>query len=306
MDQLFKHEMEALLTQSIEILDNRYGMDKNMGNKNKTTEYLNRYIKIYNNTKPEEHYIYFKKLYKKYKTVIPETLNNDSWLVEGGIEIKFGEYNKFLKDKCDNIKIMISKIYNCAVELQNSAMKNTLGLSEEVVSKNKDLIRPSILLLHLMRIFYSVVSETNKPSLIKIIDTLEKELNVSNKIIKPPPNLLEQCGFGPHLLQNGGEKSSVAGVFNMITSFCKASGIDVPEDMNPPTDGQLVEALNSVMQNDLAKNLFETVSSSLKSNDKSDNAMKSLIQNIFTPENVEGFKDTLIKTAEIAQENSNK
>jgi hypothetical protein len=306
MDQLFKHEMEALLTQSIEILDNRYGLDKNMGNKNKTTEYLTRYSKIYKNTDPEEHHIYFEKLYKKYKNVIPETLNNDSWLVEGGIEIKFGEYNKLLKDKCENIKIMISKIYNCAVELQNSALKNTQGLSGEIVSKNKDLIRPSILLLHLMRIFYSVVSETDKQSLIKIIDTLEKELNVSNKIITSTPNLLEQCGFGPHLLQNGGEKSSIAGVFNMITSFCKASGIDVPEDMTPPTDGQLVEALNGVMQNDLAKNLFETVSSSLKSNDKSDNAMKSMIQKIFTPENVEGFKDTLIKTAEIAQENSNK
>lgn len=306
MDQLFKHEMEALLTQSIEILDNRYGLDKNMGNKNKTTEYLNRYTKIYNNTKPEEHHVYFKKLYKKYKNAIPETLNNDSWLVAGEIEIKFGEYNKLLKDKCDNIKIMISKIYNCAVELQTSALKNTKGLSGEIVSKNKDLIRPSILLLHLMRIFYSVVSETNKQSLIKIIDTLEKELNVSNKIIPSNPNLLEQFGLGPHLLQNGGETSSIAGVFNMITSFCKASGIEVPDDMKPPTDGQLVEALNGVMQNDLAKNLFETVSSSLKSNDKSDNAMKSMIQKIFTPENVEGFKDTLIKTAEIAQENSNK
>ena len=157
-DELFDREMKSLFTQSLEILNLRYNVSVNLGKPKKDIAYLNRYKSIYTATKPSEHFIYFEKLLENKGNLIVKTLTNDDWLRNGNVIIQFGEGVKGLSEKCKDIKILLSKVYTCALELQESAKKLVSELSDEY-AQNRDLIRPSIILLHLMRIFYAIATD---------------------------------------------------------------------------------------------------------------------------------------------------
>jgi hypothetical protein len=231
--------------------------------------------------------------------VILKSLDNDNWIKNGNIVIQLGEHLD-VKDKFKNYKIMLSKIYQCAIELQESAIKTSSGLSSTLTTQNKDLIRPSILLLHLMRLFYAVCQEEDKNKLLEVIGVLEKDLNVKNRLVKP--SLLPQ--LGPHLMADGGNGSSLAPVFDVATNLMKQVGLPVPDDVKAPTDGQIIDVLQTIKNNEAVVNLFQTVADSFKNNQDFASLATDFMQNMLKPEQMEGFKNSILKTAEVAKDAS--
>src|SRR6516162_1612702 len=101
MTDLFDQEIKSLFTQSLEILNQRYGMK--LGETKKEIICLNRYKDIYEKTSPEDHTGYFLKLFNTKKFLIFKTLDNDTWLKSGNVVIQLGEDLDEHQDKFKNI-----------------------------------------------------------------------------------------------------------------------------------------------------------------------------------------------------------
>src|SRR3989338_4112537 len=153
---MFDREFRSLVKQAQETIQARYGMTMELGDARPELTCLNRYINIYNNMVPEEHYCYFETLYNRNRSAILNCVKDDRWIRTGRLLIQFGEGMKGMERKCELIRIMLSDIFLIACDLQDSAIKS-LDVIDEAFAQaagGKDLIRPQILLLHLTRIFY--------------------------------------------------------------------------------------------------------------------------------------------------------
>lgn len=289
-EELFDREIKSLFTQSLEILNIRYNVSVNLGKPKKDIAYLNRYKSIYTATKPSEHFGYFETLLEDKRKFILNTLDNDDWLKNGNIVIQFGEGIKGLSDKCKDIKILLSNIYNCAIELQESAKKLVSDLSDEY-AQNRDLIRPSIILLHLMRIFYAICEEEDKKTIGLIVTKLEIDLNIKVRTVK---------SFTPSL---GGE-SGFEGIFNIAKSAMAAGGIELPEEIQAPTNDQFKEVMQTLFSNDGAKSIFQKLAASLQNNDDVTTTMQNILHTAMDPETLKNIQSSFLQTAEIAKENT--
>src|SRR5579862_6128979 len=168
----FDEQFRAFVKQAQETINERYGKILEFGSENMDLLCLNRYLHIYNQMdSPSEHYRYFETLFNKNRQNILNLLMtsldpnkegielSDNWIRSGKIVIQFGDGVKLEKEKEEKMKqyrINISNIYLVACDLQQQAEKTRDGIDEQFVSGvgGLDLIRPHILLLHLMRIFY--------------------------------------------------------------------------------------------------------------------------------------------------------
>lgn len=289
---LFDRELKALFKESLEILNCRYGVSASLGKVRKEITYLERYQSIYKATTPDEHHIYFENLFEEKRRLIFKTLTNDTWLKEGNVVIQFGEGFKGLSEKCKDIKILLSNIYNCAIELQDSAQKIAANLSEEC-AQNKDLIRPSIFLLHLMRIFYVVADEHDKKPVGDIITTLENDLNIKVKTVKPEGTFNATPG-----------DSGLETIFNVAKGAMKLGGLEVSDDIQAPTVAQFGEVLQTLFSNDGTRSLFQKFSDSLKNNDDMETTVQNLLRTAVDPETMQSIQQSFMQTAEIAKENT--
>ena len=294
----FDKEFRALISQLDDILKKRYELESSVGRTRKETICLNRYFEIYKQMDPSEHYIYFENLLQRHKLSILDSLNNDDWL-KNDIVIQFGEHIKGFNKKCENIKIMLSEIYICACFLRSSAEKTLSDLSSDLSKSNVDLIRPSIILLHLMRIFYILCDEEQlKPSLGIIVTQLENDLNIKNKTIPiPQTNLLSN--FNP-----ADAISLITSMFSSATSALKSSGVELPDDFQLPSNEQMSQVLTNVLENEGTKNILNTLSNSLKSKQDVGSTIQSLLASVNDPATLEVMNNSLLKTAEIAKENT--
>ena len=286
--ELFDREMKSLFAQSLEILNLRYGVSANLGKVKKDIIFLNRYKSIYTATNPSEHFVYFQSLLEDKRKSIFKSLENDDWLKNGDVIIQFGEGVKGLSEKCKDIKILLSNIYNCALDLQESAKKLVSDLSDEY-SQNRDLIRPSIILLHLMRIFYAICNEEDRKSIGDIVTTLEVDLNIRVKTVKPPQILGE---------------SSFESIFNIAKTAMQAGGIELPDDIKAPTNDQFQEVLTTLFSNDGTKSLFQKFAATLKNTDDIGTTVQNLFQTAIDPDTMKSIQSSLLQTAEIAKENT--
>lgn len=294
MTELFDSEIQSLFKQSQSILNSRYN-----GKPRKEVGYLERYISIYSRMKaPEEFFRDFKNLYSLYRYNILNTLDDDKWLREGDVVIRFGEGIPALDEKCKDIKIMLSHIYKCATELRDIAKETFVGLSDDLIADNKDLILPSILLLHLLRIFYAILEEEQKV-LTPLISKLEDDLQVKNKIIKPVTNL-------PSLSSLGDVSQALSSVFNVFLNVAKDANIPLPPDMTAPTKDQFEEGVKNVMENPKIKGVLNEVATNINNGGDMGTMIKSLMTNFLDQDTLDSMKDSLLKTAEIARENSQK
>ena len=291
MTELFNREMNALFEQSLEILSSRYSVSISLGKEIKEISCLKRYQSIYSATTPQEHFDYFKKLLDSKRKLIYKSMENDDWLKNGNVIIQFGEGIKGMSEKCKHIKILLSNIYNAALELQETAKKLISDLGES--TPNKDMIRSSIILLHLMRIFYAIGEEDDKKPIGDIISKLETDLNIKVKTVKHVSIL------------NGGE-SSFEGIFNIAKTAMKAGGIDLPDEIQAPTNDQFKEVIETLFSNDSTKSLFQKFAAALKSNDDLGTTVQNLMNTAIDPETMKSISSSLLQTAEIAKENTRK
>ena len=177
--------------------------------KNPFATRLERYIKTYNKTDPEEHVGYFEKIYTNNKRFILLGPQRDSWLTDNSIVISYGE-DAGVKTE---IKVHLSSIYNNACKTRDDVKEELEGLPDS--SDPYEIRFPSRFMLFLYRIFREVsVSENEKTKLTSHIENLESETGMRSS--------------------RGSSEDPLSGLFDMTSNMVEQfTGSKVPKEQMP-------------------------------------------------------------------------
>jgi len=286
----FDKEFRLLITQCEETLKEKYKYSLEIGEIPEELLCLRKYKNIYNNMKPEEHYKYFLDVYLENRDNILNTIESDNWLRSDNIEICFGKGIKVLEQKCKLIKIMLSKIYLISLVLREQEESDIEkfthfdDINENVNSTN--LIRPSILLLHLTRIFYYLNNSTDKNTLCKIINSIEDELNITNKTGH------SNSTSNSNDTQNNGVFS---GMFNMAKTLMDTMGVKTPENMKPPNDEEVSTILNNVFSNKDTQNTLQKIMSSFKDAPNFGSGIQQVLQELSQENDLQNLNSSIFE-----------
>lgn len=298
----FDREFRLLVKQAQETISERYGLSLELGSSRPELICLNRYISIYNHMTPEEHYEYFETLYNRKRVDILNSLSDTKWIKNGNVVIQFGAGIKSTKEKEEKLKlvrIMLSDIFKIAYDLQDKAEKKLDGIDENFTQDidSRDLIRPNILLLHLMRIFYHLNDSSDKVELGKIVSQLEDELGVKNKTVDIQKSIFATPNSGGPQTSSG-----LSGLFTMATSMMERMGMKPPPEMKPPSDADINNIINTVIGNETTQSTIEGMLQSLKGCNDIGSAIQSVIKNVSDPKTMESIKSSIAQTAQMASE----
>ena len=296
----FDREFLAFMKQSQETINARYDVSMEFGDIRKELVCLNKYQNIYNNMTPDEHYIYFEKLYNRKRSEILNILNDDNWLRKDNICIQFGEgikSSKEIEEKRKQVRIYVSDIYNITKDLQSKAEKSLDGIDESLASEigGKDLIRPQIFQLHLMRIFYHLNDDSDKQQLGKIVTQLENILGVPKKTVND--EMFKSLSQNSTSGANG-----LSGLFNMATSMMEKMGYKPPPGMAPPSDKEIGEVIQGIFGNDTTQNAIKNMVSSLQDCTDFSSAIQEVVKNVTDPKTMEAIQGSVMKNTNITAE----
>ena len=176
--------------------------------KNPFVTRLERYIKTYNKTDPDEHVGYFEKIYTNNKRFILLGPQRDSWLSDNQIIISYGEEAGVKTE----IKVHLSAIYNASCKTRDEVKEELEGLPDS--SDPYETRFPTRFMLSLYRIFKEVsFSENEKTKLNTHIENLESESGLRSS--------------------RGGE-DPLSGLFDMTSNMVEQfTGNKVPKDQMP-------------------------------------------------------------------------
>jgi hypothetical protein len=199
---------------------------------------LERYIKIYDRTEPNEHVWYFQRLYNQNKSAILRGPERDTWLGNGNIILHYGEETgRPIKDA----KIHLSMIYNTAIKLRDDVESSLQGLPD--VDQSQELLYPTLFLLHLYRIFYEFSdSDEDKDKLSGYIKDLEGDAGIKSKPSKSNNSTEDNNGLD--------------GILGMATGLMEQMGLKLPEGQKLPSGKDLNKAIGNVFQNPEAKSFI--------------------------------------------------
>jgi hypothetical protein len=290
----FDKELRALIKQGQETIEARYGISMEIGELRPEHVCLNRYLSIYNKTKPEEHFEYFENLYNRKRADILNCLEDDRWIKNGRLFIQWGEGMQDMPTVCRQIKICLSDIFSMACDVQLKAEKSLDGIDEKFAQAagGKDLIRPNILLLHLLRIFYCLHDGSDKNDLGRIVAKLETDLGIKNKT-----SLNEPWKVTPSV---SSAKSGLSGLFSMATGMMKNFGIEPPAGMKEPTEEEITTVISSVFNNEATQNAIQGMFTSLQGCNDISSAISTVVKNVTDPATMEAIQGSVNQTAQFA------
>lgn len=297
----FDREFRAFVKQAHETITARYGASMEFGGVRPEMVCLNRYLSIYNAMDaPEEHYRYFETLFNRKRSDILNCLKDDRWIRTGNIVIQFGDgirSSRELEEKCKQVRIMLSDIFLIACDLQSQAEKLLDGIDEKFMKDagGKDLIRPNILLLHLMRIFYYLNDGADKTQLGVIVTQLEDDLGVQKKTVTNG----EDKSVAPAAPVSGAG-GGLSGLFSMATSMMQRAGYTPPPGMKPPTDSEISAVIGSVFNNETTQNAIQSMFSSLQGCTDFGSAVQEVVKNVTDPKTMEAIQGSVMQTAHLA------
>lgn len=168
---------------------------RNLPLNNRKNPYLTRlekYMKTYSKTDPEEHVVYFEKIYNNNKRFILLGPQRDSWLIDENLIISFGEDCGLKTD----MKLHLSGIYSTAIKIRDEIRDEMEGLPNS--SDTTETGYPASFILTLYRIFQEIVtSGTEKEKLSKHIESLETDAGIrSSKASNDPMSGLFEMAAG--------------------------------------------------------------------------------------------------------------
>ncbi len=205
--------------------------------KNPIMSRLEKYIKIYDRTEPEEHLWYFQKLFNQNRPAILRGPERDNWIKNGNIILHFGEE---IKIPIRDAKVHLSIIYNTSIKLRDEMEEALDGLPD--VEQSHELMYPTILLLHLYRIFKEICeSDEDKSKMSGYIKDLENEAGIKKS--KRSNN-------------NNDDDNGLSGLMGMATGLMEQMGMKLPEGQKLPSGNELTSAISGVMQNPQAKSFL--------------------------------------------------
>ena len=196
-------------------------------NRNPILSGLERYVKVYDRTDPEEHVFPFNQIYENNTRSILRGPHRDGWISTGSIIIKFSE----------KTKIHLSVIYNISCKLRDDIRENSRGLPNS--NQAKELIYPDEILLNLYRIFYELTeSEEDQTKLSEHI----KELEDITGSKKSKSKSSDDDGFG--------------GLIETATGMMEQFGIKLPDGQKLPSSQEVSEQLKGAMSNPQISSMF--------------------------------------------------
>lgn len=295
----FDREFLSLTKQAQETINARYGVSIEFGDVRRELVCLNKYLNIYNNMEPNEHYIYFEKLYNKNRSDFLNILTSDKFLSEGTLFIQFGDGIKSTKEideKRKQVRIYLSDIYAISIDLQKKAEKTLDGIDENIASEvgGKDLIRPQILQLHLMRIFYHLIDD-DKTQLGKIVTQLENILGVPKKTVNE--DMFKSLSQNMSSNTNG-----LSGLFTMATSMMEKMGYKPPPGMTPPSEKEINDVISNVFGNDTTQNAIKNMFTSLQGCNDFGSAVQEVVKNVTDPKTMEAIQGSVLQNTQITPE----
>lgn len=296
----FDKEFRSLIGRSQETIQARYRVSMELGELRPELVCLNRYLAIYNSMTPQEHFSYFETLYNRNRNAILNCLKDDRWIRTGRLVIQFGEGIKGMSDRCKQIRIMLSDIFLIACDLQEAAERSLDGIDEKFTHSDdaRDLIRPNILLLHLLRIFYHLNDGSDKEPLGNIVTQMENELGVKTKTVGNEP-----WSSPPPFQQQSTETSSGGGLtslFNMATGLMEKMGFQTPAGIKPPSENEISTVINTVFNNETTQNAIQGMFNSLQGCQDFGSAVQTVVKNVTDPTTMEAIQSSVKQTAEIA------
>lgn len=294
----FDKEFRLLIKQAQETVQARYGLSLELGDVRPELICMNRYLSLYNNMTPSEHFQYFENMFNRFRTQILNTLASDIWLRNGRIAIQFGEGVKEVMERSKQIRIPISDVFVIACELQATAEKSLDGIDEKFVNgtADKDLIRPNILLLHLMRIFYHLNDGADKEALGVIVTHIENELGVPRKTVGSEPWKVQPVP--PISIQNA--KGGLSSLFDMATGMMEKMGFQPPAGLKRPSEEEMGSVISSVFQSETTQNAMQGIFTSLQGCNDFGTAIQTVVRNVTDPTTMSAIQESVTQTAQFA------
>jgi len=297
-EKLFDKELRSLVKQAQETIIARYGTVIEFGESRSELICLTRYMAIYNATEPAEHYRYFETLYNRKRAEILNCMKDDRWLRTGNLSIQFGDgikSSREIEEKRKQVRIMLSDIFLIACDLQAKAEKGLDGIDASYAKDagGKDLIRPSILLLHLLRIFYYLSNSSDKHQLGEIVTQMENDLGVPNKTVNSDiPKIVTPDGPAA--------AGGLSSLFTMATSMMEKMGYKPPPGMKPPTENEISSVISTVFNNETTQNAIQGMFSSLQGCTDFGSAIQTVVKNVTDPKTMEAIQGSVMQTAELS------
>jgi len=205
---------------------------------------LEKYIKAYNKTEPEEHVHYFEKIYNDNKRFILLGPQRDSWLSEGNSVISYGE-DYGVKSE---IKLHLSGIYFTACKIRDEIREEIEGLPE-TKDNTIETTYPSNYLLLLYRIFSEIViSDNERTKLTTHIETLESQ--TGNRSTSSS--------------RNKNNDDPLSGLFDMVGNLAEqVSGSKIPKDKMPGKN-DFAKMMENVINDPKTKSMLGNVMQSFQ------------------------------------------
>lgn len=223
-------------------------------NKNPVLARLEKYVKTYDRTSPEEHVWYFNKIYDANRSAILRGPERDAWLKSGNITVQFGEEVGRITD----IKIHLTIIYGTACKLTSDIEASLKGLPD--VDQCEELAYPNLFLLYLYRIFYEIVDiKTEKEQLLQHVTELEKVTGTKSKSKNNDP---------------------LSGILGTVTDLMGQMGVKLPQGQKIPSQDELGKMLGTVMNNPQTKSLLGNVMQEMKDCKSLGDVVSKLVGNL--------------------------
>lgn len=280
-DPLLKENIDALMKQLKDVMI-EHEKKKLVKSRNPILVSLNKYIKVLEQTRPEEHREYFLKVYKRYRIAILAN-KNDRWLKRNSVKIVYGD---------SKIRIMLSSIYNIACNLADAEEDRLDGLPDDAYEDCLNLIRKDVILLHLYRVFKEFAPEDDQEKLTRVVayyeDLVGLEVSKPTKTAADAPK--NPMGAIGDLLNN------------LVSGFNKtAEENNISADEIPP----IGKVLNDAMNNDAIKNVFQDLMTKLsdgslggEGGNPLEEIMKGVSKTITSPEFAETVGNTMASVTE--------
>lgn len=289
----FNRELRLLIQQCEDTIRSRYGVSIEMGEVRAELTCLTKFSNMYAKMQPEEFYQYFENIFNRKRVEILNTVKDDRWIRTGRISVQIGEGGrKELADKLKQHRIMLSDIFLIACDLQEQSEKALDGLDEQFTqgAGGKDLIRPNILLLHTMRIFYHLAEGEDKKALGVIVTQLESDMSMKNRTVGSEPWLKHATPA------TGGTGTAFSGIFNMATGLMEKMGYTPPAGMKPPSETEITAVIGNVFNNPTTQNAIQSMFSSLQGCTDFGQAMQTVVGNVTDPVTMEAIKASVAET----------
>lgn len=300
-EEYFRYEVNAFLDLAIKIGQIAHKTDLEYGTK-KVEEILELagpgYFKqILAHPKTDIKYLYsrFEIAFASRRKSIIKGLDDLSWTVHRGYTILYGAAND---PKFKMIQIPIDVIFALAKE-NLSVLEDKLAETEIKPELYDDetkyeLKHHILLLLHLLRLFFTVSIGADRITLAIMIKNLEDNLNmvIGERCIPVSANL--------GTTSEGGLAGGVGQAFGTISNLMRSIGINPPEGVRPPTDAQLSTIISGVFNNPALQQTVQSSMAGLQNSSNTNDVVANIMGNIIKADVLQDITQATTSTVEQA------